>query len=88
MQYQTPATGVNGSCAVAVAVWTAAAGTRRRLLLLLHLLLLLLHLLRLLLLLKILHKRVLRKLGVRRVRSKITLVTVAVHGTRDFAARE
>ena len=69
-------------------VSAAAAGTGRCLLLLLLLLLLLNHLLWLLLLLKILHKRILRKLGVRRVRSKVTLVTVAVHGTRDFAARE
>ena len=53
--------------------------------LLLLLLLLLRHLLLLLLLLKILRILVRRKLGVRRVRSKVTLATVAVavHGTRD-----
>ena len=39
-------------------------------------------------LLRMLRIRILRKLRVRRVRSKITLGTVAVHGTRDFAARE
>ena len=48
-------------------------------------LLLLGYLLLLLLLLKILRILVRRKLGVRRVRSKVTLATVAVavHGTRD-----
>ena len=53
--------------------------------LLLLLLLLLRHLLLLLLLLKILRILVRRKLGVSRVRSKVTLptVAVAVHGTRD-----
>ena len=67
-----------------VHVSAAAAGAGRCLLLLL-LLLLLRYLLLLLLLLKILRILVRRKLGVRRVRSKVTLATVAVavHGTRD-----
>ena len=53
--------------------------------LLLLLLLLLRYLLLLLLLLKILRILIRRKPGVRRVRSKVTLATVAVavHGTRD-----
>ena len=66
-----------------VHVSAAAAGAGRCLLLLL--LLLLRYLLLLLLLLKILRILVRRKLGVSRVRSKVTLATVAVavHGTRD-----